>query len=130
MTFQRSSLLIRKSFLTNTLSKCNFYPCLCLFPAWKCRQTWLLPNFVPAIGFNSSQFPAYVKRQLIAWKVSVFGVFLARVFPHSRDTGYLSVFSSNAGKYGTDKLQIRTLFMQWLQSLFLLYSKLKCTKTY
>ena len=35
-----------------------------------------------------------------AWKVSVFGVILLRIFPHSdwmwRDTPYLSVFSLNA----------------------------------
>ena len=37
-----------------------------------------------------------------AWKLSVFRVILARIFPHSdwirRDTEYLSVFSPNAGK--------------------------------
>ena len=39
---------------------------------------------------------------ITAWKVSVFGVILVRIFPHfdwiRRDTEYLSVFSSNAGK--------------------------------
>ena len=30
-----------------------------------------------------------------------------------RDAKYLSVFSLNAGKYGPEKLQIRTLFTQW-----------------
>ena len=48
------------------------------------------------------------------WKVSVFGVFLVRIFPHSywirRDTEYLFAFSPNAGKYGPEKLLIRTLF--------------------
>ena len=45
---------------------------------------------------------------LTAWKVSVFGVFLVRVFLHleriRRDTLYLhlSVFSPNAGKYGPE----------------------------
>ena len=41
-----------------------------------------------------------------ARKVSVFGVILVRIFPHSdlirRDTPYLSVFSPNAGKYGSE----------------------------
>ena len=37
-----------------------------------------------------------------AWKVSVFGVFLVRI--------YLSVYGRNAGKYGPEKLGIRTLF--------------------
>ena len=31
---------------------------------------------------------------------------------------YLSVFSLNAGKYGPEKLRIRTLFTQWLVLLF------------
>ena len=48
------------------------------------------------------------------WKASVFGVFLVRIFPHSdwigRNTEYLSVFSPNAGKYRSEKLQIRILF--------------------
>ena len=52
-----------------------------------------------------------------ALKVSVFGVLLARTFPHSNwmriDTPYLSIFSLNAGKYGSEKLRIRTLFMWW-----------------
>ena len=51
-----------------------------------------------------------------AWKVSVFGVFLVRIFPHSDwiriDTPYFSVFSPNTGKYGLKKLWIRTLFTQ------------------
>ena len=56
-----------------------------------------------------------------AWKVSLFGVFLVLNFQHldwilreirwiRRDTPYLSKFSSNAGSYGPEKLQIRTLF--------------------
>ena len=53
---------------------------------------------------------------LTAWKVSIFGVFLVRIFPHSvwmrRVTPYLSVFSPNPGKYGPEKLRIRTLFTQ------------------
>ena len=50
-----------------------------------------------------------------AWKVSVFGVFLVRTFPHSewiwRDTPYLSVFSLNGGKFGLEKLRIWTLYV-------------------
>ena len=49
-----------------------------------------------------------------ALKVSIFGVFLGRIFTHSdwirRNTPYFSVFSPNAGKYGPEKLPIRTLF--------------------
>ena len=48
-----------------------------------------------------------------AWKVSLFRVFLVCIFSHSDwirgDTKYLSVFSPNAEKYGTEKLRIRTL---------------------
>ena len=51
-------------------------------------------------------------------KVSIFGDFLVCNFPYSgwmrRDTEYLFVFSSNAGKYGSEKLRIRTFFTQWL----------------
>ena len=68
-----------------------------------------------------------------AWKVSVFGVFLVHIFPHSNgiitsnakkyrseklrirtlfiQSEYLCVFSPNAGKYAPEKLRIRTLFM-------------------
>ena len=53
---------------------------------------------------------------ITAWKVSVFGVFLVSIFPHSdwiwRDTPYLSVFSPNAERYWPKKRQIRTLFTQ------------------
>ena len=49
-----------------------------------------------------------------AWNVSIFGVFLVRIFPRSdrmrRDTPYLCVFSPDAGKYGPEKLQTRTTF--------------------
>ena len=37
--------------------------CHSLIPAWECKQTWLLLNFVPIIDFTSSQFPAYEKQQ-------------------------------------------------------------------
>ena len=50
------------------------------------------------------------------WKVSVFGVFLVCIFPHSdwirRNTPYHSVSSPNAGKYGPEKLRIRKLHTQ------------------
>ena len=52
------------------------------------------------------------------WKVSVFRVFLVRISPHSdwirRGTPYLcSIFSPNVGKYGPEKLRIRTIFTLW-----------------
>ena len=46
-------------------------------------------------------------------KVSLFGVFLVCIFPHlnwiRRLAEKISVFSANAGKYGPEKLRIRTL---------------------
>ena len=55
--------------------------------------------------------------------MSVFRVFLVRIIPHSdwtrrqtereRVRQYLSVFSPNSGKYGPEKLRMRTLFKQW-----------------
>ena len=57
----------------------------------------------------------------ILQKLSVFGVFLACIFPYSdwiqRDTEYLSVFSPNAGKYRPEKLQILKLFTQWPRAI-------------
>ena len=53
------------------------------------------------------------------WKVSVFGVFLVRIFPHSDwiqraefSGPYFPAFSPNAEKYGPEKLRIRILFTQ------------------
>ena len=46
---------------------------------------------------------SYDEKSITAWKMSVFGVILVHIFPHSdwiwRDMKYLSVFSPNAGKY-------------------------------
>ena len=51
-----------------------------------------------------------------AWKLCVFEASLVRVFPHldwiRRGSECLSVLSPNAGKYGLEKLQIWTIFMQ------------------
>ena len=53
-------------------------------------------------------------RPITAWKVSKYGVFLVRIFPHSdwigRDTKHLSVFSPNAGKYGPEKTSYLDIF--------------------
>ena len=58
-----------------------------------------------------------------AWKVSVFGVILACIFPHPdwirKDTPYLSVFSLNAGKWDQNNSEYRhflrsvTLSQNW-----------------
>ena len=56
-------------------------------------------QFLPSFELVNSVSISYT-----AWKVSVFGVILVRIFPHSdwiwRDTRYLSVFSPNTGKCG------------------------------
>ena len=71
---------------------------------------------------------------ITAWEVSIFEVFLVRIFPHSdwiqRDTEYLSVFSPNGGKYGPKKLQSWTLFTQCLCRFFLLSSSISLSKMY
>ena len=65
-----------------------------------------------------------------AWKVSVFGVFLVRIFPNSdwiqEDTLHLSVLSPNARKYGPEKLRIQALFTKYKPSNF--FSRIKCLK--
>ena len=52
--------------------------------------------------------------ELTVEKVSIFGVFMVRIFPHSdligKDTPYLSTFSRNVAKYGPEKFPMRPLF--------------------
>ena len=71
-------------------------------------------DFWPGCEYASEQ--ELVISNATAWKVSVLGVLLVCLFPHSdwirRETEYLSVFSANMGKYGPEKLRIRTLFTQ------------------
>ena len=50
--------------------------------------------------------------------MSVFGVFLVRIFPHSDWIQYLPAFSPNAEKYGPEKFRIRTLSMQRILNIF------------
>ena len=56
----------------------------------------------------------------IAKKVSVFWVFLDRIFPHLdwmqnlQISIQISIFMPNVGKYGPEKLRIRTFFTQWV----------------
>ena len=73
-----------------------------------------------------------------AWKVVVFGIFLVHIFPHldwiRKDTEYLSVINPNAGKYGPEKLRVRTLFTPWVFQIghltiwFKSYTSLKLSK--
>ena len=70
------------------------------------------PKFLPYNGQGLKNTLQYTKNTLkyekhTAWKISKYGVFLARIFPHSdwirRGTQYLSIFSPNLGKYGPEK---------------------------
>ena len=61
----------------------------------------------------------------IAWKVSVFGVFLVRIFSHLdwiwRD--YLFVFSTNAGKYEPEKLRTRIFHAVNVASILIVFGE-------
>ena len=69
--------------------------------------------------------------KIIPWKVSEIGVFMVRIFFWHLDwiqkfTPEISVFSTNTRKYGTEKLQIRILFTQWMiQFRFIEEKKIK-----
>ena len=69
-------------------------------------------HFWPA----STMFLCKFEKVFTSWKVSVFGVFLVRILPHSdwirRGTPYLPTFSPNAEKYRPEKLWIQTLLTQ------------------
>ena len=51
-------------------------------------------------------------------KSIAFEIFLVSIFPYldwiRRDTPDLSVYSPNVGKYGPEKLRLRTFFTQWV----------------
>ena len=106
----------RSSSETNKLS-------LSLVSYFKFESNWLI---VINPCFPNAPFLYSVKRREQKWdfglkctrkKVSVFGVILVRIFPHAdwirRDTLNLSIFSPNAGKYGSEQLWILTIFTQW-----------------
>ena len=88
---------------------------------WFC---WLYPlTWCLLLGGNKEETTL---RESFCVKFSAFEVFLVRIFLYSdwirRDTPYLSVFSPNAGKYGTEKLPIQTIFMQYNKASNYLYS--------
>ena len=68
-------------------------------------------SFLWSTSVSSTSFVVCPLLELLQVALSVFGVFLVRIFQHS-DTPYLSVFSTNAGKYGPEKFRIRKLFTQ------------------
>ena len=75
--------------------------------------------------YLAKYWPFYVT--ITAWKVSLFGVFLVRTFPHSdcirRDTPYLSILGPNARIYEPEKLRMRTLFTQWIKLALSFYDQ-------
>ena len=85
----------------------------CFFKSFSCAIPGMLPNFKKTQQNNF--------KKITVWQVSISVVFLVRPrFPAfglniiRRDTEYLFVFSPNTGKYGPEKLQIETLFTQWI----------------
>ena len=90
-----------------------FFPMHPFSTPWKHQKTlrWINDTGTTESGKVSRNFLLGIT----AWKVSVFEVILVLIFPHldwiRRDTPCLSIFSSNAGKYGPEKLRIRTVFM-------------------
>ena len=60
---------------------------------------------------SSAYFHEFQQNTHTAWRVSIFGVILVRIFPHldwiRRDTPYFSVFSPNAGNAGQNNSEYR-----------------------
>ena len=62
--------------------------------------------------------------------MSIFGVFLVHIFPHSNiqtewgEILCISAFSPNGVKYGPEKLRIRPFFTQWKSSEVFQYSEI------
>ena len=89
----------------------------CTFNLRPVRRGFKRINKIPDINHNTNLVQKHNNIMCTTiLKVSVLGVFLVRIFPHSnwirRDSPYLSVFSLNAGKYGPEKLRVRILYAQ------------------
>ena len=95
--------------IKGTLSKCDWQ-----FPQKRLIDAWQSPTYVSA-NCNT------------AWKLSIFGVFLVRIFLHlcwiQRDTPYLSVFSPIAGKYKPKKNPNTNIFYEVRASKSFRFSK-------
>ena len=94
-------------YFDHTFSRHLRVHCLCQFVI-----KYILENAKICLDHSKSIVQAF--EGSTAWKMFVFGVCLVCIFPYSdwirRDTEYLSVFSPKAGKYGPEKLRIRTFF--------------------
>ena len=99
----------RKSLCRINIKPHSLQLILCWIPNLLCKGTLLIDWRFPKVWLSP--------RHCAAWKVSVFGVFLVRIFPHldciRRDTKHLSVFGPNVGKYGPEKLQILMFFRHY-----------------
>ena len=82
------------------------------------RESHYVSSLVKVSNYCYFRFWSYKKFCLyevyVAWKMTVSGVILVRIFPHSGwvRRQYLSVFSPNAGKCRPELLRIRTHFTQ------------------
>ena len=75
------------------------------------------------IGYLEDTFLLQFIPGLTETLVSIFKVFLVRIFPNSdwiRRESSLSIISPNAAKYGPEKLQIHTYFhaVKWKKPLY------------
>ena len=86
------------------------------------HENWTIASFSLLLPLNSSSIIPERLSKCTVWKVSLLGVILVRIFPHSdwirRDTSYLSVFSVNARKCGPEYLRIQTILTQWWRFLY------------
>ena len=92
-----------------------FTKCLTL-DIWQ-EPEYSLDYIIPVFNSNKNMRHSTVKKHLFfpntAWNVSIFGVFLVRVFPHLNGIRIFNMqvsgFSLITGKYRQEKLQIMTL---------------------
>ena len=106
-TFPTVKILLQTTFKRTNVCATSVFPTRNAY--FNFISTW---KIVSSPYWLCQQSPEYT-----TWIVSLFGVFLVRIFPHSdwvrRVTEYLSVFNPNVGKYKPERLLIRTLFTQW-----------------
>ena len=79
-------------------------------------------HFILSISVPMSKHRSIYVVYIIVWKVSLFAVFLVRIFPHpdkvGRNTEFLSICTPNAKKYRQEKLQIRIFFTKCMWPVF------------
>ena len=87
-----------------------------IFPKIDQNQNWYGTNDPPPLISIALEYPK--PRNIQSWRVSIYAVFLVRVFLHSdlvqRCTEYIFVFRQNAKKCGPNKLRILKFFNELL----------------